>query len=75
MRVGDIEQVPEQRSHDAVQACTPERRIEILDLRGRRDVHVERRGEQWRPRDELLVDLAQPLAEDGAVVLSSAVQM
>ena len=72
---GRVEEVPEQRPHDAVQARTPEGRIEIVDLGGRRDLDVERRGEQRRPRHELLVDRVQPLAEDGAVVLTTSVQL
>ena len=55
---GRIEEVPEQRPHHAVQARTPERRIEIVHLRGGRDLDVQRRGEQRRPRHELLVDRA-----------------
>ncbi len=39
------------------------------------DLDVERRGEQRRPRHELLVDLLQALAEDGAIVLATAVQL
>ena len=53
---GASRSVPEQRSHHAVQARPPERRIEIVHLRGRLDLDVQRSGEQRRPRHELLVD-------------------
>ena len=72
---GRVEEVTEERSHDAVQARAPERRVEIVHLGRGLDLDVERRRQERRPRHELLVDLLQPLAEDRAIVLGSAVQL
>ena len=70
-----VEQVPEQRAHDAVQPRAPERGIEVVDLGRRLDLDVERRREQRRPGDELLVDRREAVGEHGAVVLAAAVQL
>ncbi len=56
---GRVEQMPEERPHHAVQARAPERRVEIVDLRRRLDLDVERSSEERRPGHELLVDLLQ----------------
>ena len=54
------------RQNDGSRSFTSGRRL---------DLDVERRGEQRRPRHELLVDRCEPLGEDGAVVLATAVQL
>ena len=51
-----VEQLAEQRAHDAVESRAPERGIEVVHLRRRLDVDVERRREERRPGNELLVD-------------------
>ena len=58
-----VEQLTEKRSHDTVQPSAPERRIEVGHLGRRFDVDIEGRCQQWRPRDELLVDGFESLRE------------
>ena len=55
-----VEEVPEERAHDAVEACAPEGRVEVAHLGRRLDLDVERGREQRRPGHELLVDLLEP---------------
>ena len=57
------EERTEQRAQDAVQPCASERRLELIDLRRRVHLHVERGPEQRRPRRELRIDLLEPLCE------------
>ena len=70
-----VEQLAEERPHDAVQARPPEGRVEGFDLRRGLDLDVEWSGQQRRPGHELVVDLLQALAEDRAIVLTPAVQL
>ena len=68
-----VEEVPEQRPHDAVQARAPERGVEVVHLGCRRDVHVQVRpraaaptarapGRSARSRSLRVVRLCSPAA-------------
>ena len=53
----------EQGLDGAVEARAPERRLELVDLAGRRDGHVERNREQGEPRQELGRDVVEAAAQ------------
>src|SRR6187397_583284 len=58
-----------------MEACSPERRVEILHLLRRLDLDVERSGEERCPGHELLVDGCEALGQHRPVVSTSAVQL
>ncbi len=64
-----VEQLTQERAHDAVEPCAPEGRVEVAHLGRCLDLDVERGREEGRPGNELLVDLVEALGEHGAVVL------
>ena len=70
-----VEQPAEELRDDAVQSRPPERAVERVDLRRRLHLDVERRSQQRRPRDELLVHLGEPVGEEFPVVGPAAVEL
>jgi hypothetical protein len=64
-RVG--QQPVEQRRDGAVQAGSPEGRLELVDLARRRHVDVQRHGQERNPGEQLRRERLQPLPQPLAV--------